>query len=167
MNTYLDTFYARGGRYLDTARGYSPDAPGSSEVRLGKVEAGKEFIIDTKIFSQAPGSHAADNVHENINTSLKDLKVPQINVEYLHLPDRTTPIEVPLKALNDAHKEGKFKYFGLSNYTVDEVKTIIRICDEKGYVKPTVYQGQFNPIVRSGEKELFPLLPRHGIAFYA
>ena len=35
---------------------------------------------------------------------------------YLHGPDRTTPYEVTLKAVNDLYKEGKFKRFGISNY---------------------------------------------------
>lgn len=35
---------------------------------------------------------------------------------YLHAPDRTTPYEVTLKAVNDLYKEGKFKRFGISNY---------------------------------------------------
>jgi aflatoxin B1 aldehyde reductase len=34
-------------------------------------------------------------------------------------------------------------------------------------VKPSVYQGQYNTIVRGGEKKLFPLLRKYGIAFYA
>jgi aflatoxin B1 aldehyde reductase len=167
VNAYLDAFYTRGGRQLDTARLYSPHAPGSSEPRLGLVDAGNKFIIDTKVFSREPGSHAKGKVEENINTSLKELKIPQINVEYLHAPDRATPFEVPLQALNEAYKEGKFKQFGLSNYTAEEVEKIVQICEERGYVKPTVYQGQYNPIVRSGEKELFPVLRKHGIAFYA
>ena len=35
---------------------------------------------------------------------------------YLHGPDRHTPYEVTLKAVNDLYKEGKFKRFGISNY---------------------------------------------------
>ena len=69
--------------------------------------------------------------------------------------------------MNKAYTEGKFKFFGLSNYTADEVEEIVQICEAKGYLKPSVYQGQYNPIIRSGEKELFPLLRKHGIAFYA
>ncbi|KEF54216.1 uncharacterized protein A1O9_10012, partial [Exophiala aquamarina CBS 119918] len=73
VDVYLDTFLLLGGRYLDTARLYPPEAPGTAEVGLGKVEAGKKFIIDTKVFSQAPGSAATETVHENVNTSLKVL----------------------------------------------------------------------------------------------
>ncbi len=69
--------------------------------------------------------------------------------------------------MNKAYQEGKFKYFGLSNYTADEVERIVQICKDRGFVEPSVYQGQYNPIVRGGEKELFPVLRKHKIAFYA
>lgn len=35
---------------------------------------------------------------------------------YLHAPDRATPYDVTMKAINDLYKEGKFKRFGISNY---------------------------------------------------
>ena len=39
-----------------------------------------------------------------------------IDMWYLHGPDRSTPYEVTMKAVNDLYKEGKFKRFGISNY---------------------------------------------------
>jgi len=86
---------------------------------------------------------------------------------FLHVPDRQTPFEDTTKAMNDAIKHGKFEKFGLSNYTAVEVQKFIEICEQKGYTKPSVYQGHYNAVVRGGEKELFPLLRKHNIAFYA
>lgn len=40
----------------------------------------------------------------------------QLEMWYLHGPDRSVPYEVTLKAVNDLYKEGKFKRFGISNY---------------------------------------------------
>lgn len=40
----------------------------------------------------------------------------QIEMWYLHGPDRTTPYEDTLRAVNELYKEGKFKRFGISNY---------------------------------------------------
>lgn len=117
--------------------------------------------------SWGPGVHSKKNIAENVDISLAELKIPQINIEYLHAPDRTTPFEETVEAIDKAYKEGKFKKFGLSNYTAEEVEKIMQICEANGFVKPSVYQGQYNPIVRSGEKELFPVLRKHGIAFYA
>jgi aflatoxin B1 aldehyde reductase len=43
----------------------------------------------------------------------------------------------------------------------------LAICEEKGYTKPTVYQGEYNLISRKVEAELIPLLRKHGIKFVA
>lgn len=166
VNDILNTFAARGYNTLDTAQVYSPHAPGSSEPRLGAVKAGERFAIDTKIASRVPGSHTKENVLKEIDASLKALGIKQINVEYLHFPDRTVPFEQAAEAMDQAHREGKIKHWGLSNYSAEEVQKFLDICDERGYVKPSVYQGQYNPIVRGGERDLFPLLRKNGIAFY-
>ncbi len=86
---------------------------------------------------------------------------------FLHVPDRHTPFEETTKAIHDAIQQGRFKQFGLSNYTTAEVQKFIKICEQKGYTKPSVYQGHYNAIVRGGEEELFPLLREHNIAFFA
>lgn len=167
VNAYLDAFYKRGYKQIDTARIYSTGAAGTSEPRLGAVEAGKRFLIDTKVKSREPGSHTREKIAENVDTSLKELKVDRINIEYLHQPDRATPFEETCEAIDKAYREGKFRKFGLSNFTAGEVAQVLEICERRGFVKPSVYQGQYNPLVRGGEKELFPLLRRNDMAFYA
>lgn len=167
VNGILDAFYSRGYRTIDTARGYSPHAPGSSEPRLGAAHAGDRFTIDTKVKSFAPGTHSSAEIQKSVEDSLRDLKVSQINVMFLHSPERSTPFEETCEAKDRAFRQGKFKQFGLSNYTAAEVEQIMEICQKGNFVKPTVYQGQYNPIVRSGEETLFPVLRKHGIVFYA
>lgn len=164
---YLDAFYKRGYKQIDTARNYSTGAAGTSEPRLGAVEAGKRFIIDTKVKSREPGSHTREKIAEDVDTSLEELRIDQINIEYLHQPDRATPFEETCEAIDKAYREGKFKKFGLSNFTAGEVAQVLDICERRGFVKPSVYQGQYNPLVRGGEKELFPLLRKNNMAFYA
>lgn len=140
---------------------------GNSESRLGSVEAGKRFLIDTKVKSWEPKSHTKENVLRDIDQSLEKLRIPQINLEYLHVPDRTTPFQEACEAMDEAHKAGKIKSWGLSNYKAEEVQEIVDICEQHGYVKPSVYQGHYNALVRGGEKALFPTLRKHGMAFYA
>ncbi|UKZ81754.1 hypothetical protein TrVFT333_009526 [Trichoderma virens FT-333] len=167
VKEFLNTFYERGYRQIDTARGYSPHAPLSCEPRLGAVDVGDKFIIGTKVVSRPDGAHSRDKIGQSIDDSLEALKVSQVDIEYLHQPNRTVPFEETAEAMDKAYREGKFKRFGLSNYTAAEVEQFLKITEERGFVKPTVYQGQYNPVVRTGEKELFPLLRKHGIAFYA
>jgi len=86
---------------------------------------------------------------------------------FLHVPDRQTPFEDVAEAMDKAFRQGKFKNFGLSNYSPVEVQQFIDICEEKGFVKPSIYEGHYNAIVRGGEKELIPLLRKHNMAFFA
>jgi aflatoxin B1 aldehyde reductase len=55
----------------------------------------------------------------------------------------------------------------VSNLPAHEVQTIYNICVREGYVRPSVYQGGFNPIAHGAEERLAPTLRKLGIAFYA
>ncbi|KAF5567412.1 D-arabinitol 2-dehydrogenase [Fusarium phyllophilum] len=165
VNAFINVFAKRGYTQLDTAAVYSPQAPYSSEPRLGAVNAGERFSIDTK--ADFMKGHTKENITHDIDNSLKLLKIDQINVYYIHVPDRNNPVEPALEALNTAYKDGKINTWGISNFRADEVQEVIDICEKRGFVKPSVYQGHYNALVRAGEKELFPILRKNDMGFYA
>jgi len=161
----IDDFKAHGHNELDTARIYGS---GTSEVILAELDWQKQgLVVDTKIRSFIPGIHAPEKIHASVQESLDALKTDKVRILYLHGPDRQTPIEDVLVAVNEEYKKGRFEQFGLSNYSPEEVEQIVKISKEKGYVLPTVYQGLYNLLVRKGEKEFFPLLRKHHIKFFA
>jgi len=82
------------------------------------------------------------------------------------MPDASTPLDETIAAVDVLYKEGKFKRFGVSNYSAHQVDELVKTADAKGYVKPTAYQGIYNALHRTVEKELFPVLRKHGISFY-
>ncbi|RPD52596.1 Aldo/keto reductase [Lentinus tigrinus ALCF2SS1-6] len=175
VEAILDIFQAHGHYEIDTARVY---CGGTSEEYLGKVNWKKRgLVMDTKLYptaaagSRAVGapsliSHSPEDLRKYLDISLKALQTDSIDMWYLHGPDRGTPYEVTLKAVNDLYKEGKFKRFGISNYMSWEVAEIVGICKANGYIQPTAYQGIYNAIHRKVEPELFPCLRKFGIAFY-
>ncbi|KAK6072590.1 aldo keto reductase [Seiridium cupressi] len=167
VQALLGVFHSRGYTQVDTARDYSRNAPGASELRLGQAGAASKFAIHTKVHSGHPGDHEPSKIDLSITQSLDALQTSTVETMFMHVPDRQTPFEDTAKAMNEAFKQGKFRTFGLSNYSAAEVLKFIEICEEKGFVKPGVYQGHYNAIVRRGEKELFPLLRKHNIAFFA
>ena len=57
--------------------------------------------------------------------------------------------------------------FGLSNFMSWEVAEVVGICERRGFIKPTVYQGIYNLLDRTPEGELFPCLRKFGIRFAA
>lgn len=86
---------------------------------------------------------------------------------YIHAPDHRVPFKDTLEAIDELHKSGKFKRFGLSNFAPVEVEEICRIAQENNLVLPTVYQGNYNAVGRRVETELFPILRNYNMSFYA
>lgn len=147
---------------IDTAAGY-PD----SELLLGKFNAAQDFTIHTKAKAFVPGSLARRNVLGCCLTSLFELHAEQVDTYFLHSPDAETPLEETLSAINELYQAGKFKRFGLSNFLPEQVQEAYDVAKAKGWVLPTVYQGNYNPVARRIEADLFPVLRKLGIAFFA
>lgn len=167
----LDTFQVHGHREVDTARVYGQ---GSSEAYLGDLDwRSRGLVMATKYYAyrgKVPGatsSHSASDLREHLLASLEALKAEQVDLWYLHAPDRTTPYEETFAAVDALHREGLFRRFGLSNYMAWEVAHINELCIRNGWVRPVVYQGVYNAIHRAVEPELLTCLRRYGMAFYA
>ncbi|KAI6894943.1 Aldo/keto reductase [Hortaea werneckii] len=149
---------------LDTARVYGG---GKNEEVLGLTSSSSDFAIATKAPAFGPGTLTYDEVIRNCNASLAALKRDKIDLYYFHGPDRQTPLQESCRAIQDLYTQGKFVRWGISNLHVDEVTSIIDICAREGWVKPSVYQGGYNPLLRGVEEPLLPKLREYGIAFYA
>ncbi|KAJ7768907.1 NADP-dependent oxidoreductase domain-containing protein [Mycena metata] len=147
---------------IDTGRAY-----GVSEAWIGNTGGGKRFTIDSKTEGGAvPGGSTSETIPQHAKNSIEVLGVDKLDVFYIHAPDRSTPLEDQLLGVNTAYEAGYFKRFGLSNYLADEVQRVYDICKEKGYVLPTVYQGNYSALARKKEEVLIATLRKLGIAFY-
>lgn len=159
----LDTLLAHGVTNIDTARLYA-----GSEVAIGAQPKRTQFTIDTKLGGGfMPGRAAASTVTEDVQDSLSQLSISQLDILYIHAPDTSIPFEETLSAIDALHKKGAFRRFGLSNFTAAQVEQIHSIASSKGYVLPSVYQGNYSPVARHLEDNLFPTLKKLGIKFYA
>uniref|UniRef100_U3KMZ9 Aldo-keto reductase family 7 member A3 n=1 Tax=Oryctolagus cuniculus TaxID=9986 RepID=U3KMZ9_RABIT len=153
-------FLERGHNEIDTAFVY---ADGQSETILGGLGLGLgggdcKVKIATKALPLDGRTLNLDTIRSQLETSLKRLQCPRVDLFYLHLPDHTTPVEETLRACHQLHQEGKFVELGLSNYAAWQVAEICTLCRSHGWIQPTVYQGMYNAITRQAEKELFPCL---------
>lgn len=93
-------------------------------------------------------SHSPEDVRAGLTASLKALKTDKLALWYLHGPDRGTQFEATLREVDKLHKEGCFERFGICNYYSWEVARICDICEQNGWIKPTVYQGLYNALHR-------------------
>lgn len=166
VSDFINCFDTRNYREIDTAFVYND---GLSEKLIGNCLAQREhqFDISTKVNPRVTGRLDYSAVELQVTKSMERLKTETIKTIYLHFPDASTPVESALEAVNDFWMQGKIKELGLSNYPTREVLNIWNVCEKKGWIKPTVYQGMYNSLARKAENDLFPCLRSCGIRFYA
>ena len=142
--TQNSLFQKEGYNEIDTARVYVGGKQEAWSTEAHWKERG--LTLATKWYPSQPGFHKAETVKEQLNISLSELKTDCVDIFYLHAADRSIPFEETLQACNELHKEGKFVQLGLSNFTAFEVAEIVIMCKERGWVRPTIYQGMYNAI---------------------
>ncbi|KID98970.1 aflatoxin B1 aldehyde reductase member 2, partial [Metarhizium majus ARSEF 297] len=162
FNKALDLFQTRGYSEVDTARIYV----GGKQEAFTKGARWKErgLTLATKVqYPFAPGDNTADKVIASVETSLKELGTDCVDILYLHKPDRGTPFQETLEAMDKLHKAGKFVRLGISNFTAYEVAEVMMICKYNNWVRPSIFQGMYNCITRNIEAELFTACRRYGL----
>ena len=154
INAFLDAGYEE----LDTAYVYND---GTCERLLGEVlpGLGRPYKIATKVNPRISGRLDGDAAYKQVNESLERMNLPSVDTVYLQ--------ESVLEAMADLHRQGKYKELGLSNFPAWMVTDVWHICDSRGWVKPTVFQGIYNPLTRKAETELNACLNHFGMRFYA
>ena len=116
----LDLYADAGGNVIDTAINYRG---GASESILGELLEGRRdrFVLATKYTISRDGSdpNGAGNHRKNLTlsleTSLRRLRTDYIDVYWVHIWDRHTPVEETMRALDDAVRSGKILYTGISD----------------------------------------------------
>lgn len=146
-NKCLDFFQSQGYNEIDTARTYI----GGQQEAFTAAARWKDrgLTLATKHYPGRPGQHKPEALRENFMTSLKELGTDCVDIFYLHAADRSVPFDETLEEVNKLHKEGRFVNLGLSNFTAFEVAEIVILCKERGWVRPTIYQGMYNAISQS------------------
>ena len=155
----------RGVTFFDTAEVYGAY---TNEELVGEALAPfrKDVVIATKFGFKidANGKQAGldsrpEHIKDVANASLKRLKTDVIDLFYQHRVDPNVPIEDVAGAIKDLIRQGKVKYFGLSEAGV---KTIHRA----HAVQPVAaLQSEYSLWWREPEAEVIPTLEELGIGF--
>ena len=119
---------------IDTAPGYGQNF--EAETAVGKALEGRR---DKAVISTKCGIHRIKGeyvrclspmvVRQELEDSLRRLKTDYIDVYFIHWPDNNFGIEGALQLLADFKKEGKIRTGGVSNFSVDQIKTAQEIAD--------------------------------------
>jgi aflatoxin B1 aldehyde reductase len=135
---------------------------------LGDLGVAKDFSVATRFTPlSAPHGHEPDILKHSVRTSLGRLRTGSVAILYLAYRDSGTPLEDTVRAVDELHREGVFGEFGLSNFSVADVRKVRSICSANRWVLPTVYQGSCNAVSRRAGDELLPDLAEIGMRFHA
>lgn len=166
VEAFINAFLDAGYQELDTAYVYNE---GNCERLLGEVlpKLGRKFKIATKVNPRITGKLDGEAAYTQLSESLERMGLSSVDTVFLHFPDPATPVISVLEAMADLHDRGKFTELGLSNYPAWMVADVWNICDRHGWVRPTVFEGVYNPLTRKAEIELNDCLNNFGMRFYA
>lgn len=154
-----------GIQLIDTALMYGPYRSEEliAEV-VGEMNCRQQIVIATKIAAKyRDGNRVFDNspafLRQEVDAALQRLQTDYIDLLYIHYPDKETPKDEAISALNDLKKEGKIRGIGVSNFSLEQLKEANR----DGYID--VVQGEYNLLNRSAEQEYLPYTNDNQITF--
>ncbi|RKN08764.1 aldo/keto reductase [Streptomyces radicis] len=165
INAYADA----GGNVLDTASAY-----GDGESLLGAVvERRDRFVIATKYTlshdaadPNASGNHRK-NLRSSLERSLRRLRTDHIDVFWVHLWDRHTPVEETMRALDDAVRAGKVLYVGISDAPAWVVARANTLAEWRDWTPFAGLQVPYSLLNRDIERELLPVAEALGLTVAA
>ena len=164
--------YDAGVNFFDNAEGY---AEGKSEIVMGKILKAQKwsresFVVSSKVFfgaeNKGPNQMGLSRKHviEACNAALKRLQVDYLDLYFCHRPDKQTPIEETVWAMNTLLQQGKILYWGTSEWSASEIMEAIAVSKQLNLIGPTMEQPQYNLLERNKmESEYLHLFKNHGL----
>lgn len=148
--------FEKGINFFDTADVYNY---GMAEITLGKSLKDfrrQDLFIASKCFgkmSDEPNDKGLSRKHifESVHKSLKNLKTDYIDLYQCHRYDPDTTLGETCRAFNTMIEQGKILYWGVSEWSKDEIKNALEICEKYNLHKPVSNQPQYSLFSRDIE----------------
>ena len=86
---------------------------------------------------------------EACNEALERLGVDYLDMFFCHRPDKNTPIEETVWAMNHLIQQGKVFYWGTSEWSGVEIMEAHRVAEKYRLIGPTMEQTQYNLFERN------------------
>lgn len=172
----VKTAFDHGITHFDLANNYGPP-PGSAEETFGKIVNKNfkpyrdELIISTKagydMWAGPYGDHGSRKyMIASLDQSLKRMKLDYVDIYYSHRPDPQTPVEETMLALDQAVRQGKALYAGISNYNAEQSAAAIKVM--KDLKTPfIIHQAKYSMLERWVENSLLTELEKNGLGCIA
>ncbi|MCC7246390.1 MAG: aldo/keto reductase [Saprospiraceae bacterium] len=144
--------YENGVNFFDNAEIY---ARGESERVMGRILKKMDWersswLVSSKVFfgdgGKLPNQTGLSRKHifEACHASLKRLQVEYIDLYFCHRPDKNTPVEETVWAMNHLIAQGKILYWGTSEWSAQEIMEAHMVARENRLIGPVMEQPQYN-----------------------
>jgi aryl-alcohol dehydrogenase-like predicted oxidoreductase len=155
---------------FDTADVY---VRGSAERALGaalKSLPREQVVVATKVMGRVwdgplGAGLSRKHIFDAMDQSLERLGLDYVDLYQLHAPDKTTPIEESLRALEDLVRSGRARYVGFSNF--DKQPPLLRRAvgyqKAQGWERFVSSQPRYNLLEPRIEREHMGFCKRNGI----
>jgi aryl-alcohol dehydrogenase-like predicted oxidoreductase len=168
----LDAFLEAGGNFIDTANVYTN---GTSETLLGEfLGADRDrVVLATKYTNAMPGNdpNAAGNQRKSmmraVEGSLKRLRTDYVDLYWLHIWDKVTPLEEVMRAFDDLVAQGKILHAGVSDMAAWVVARANTLAELRGWTPFVGLQIEYSLVERTVERELLPMAEALGLGVTA
>jgi aryl-alcohol dehydrogenase-like predicted oxidoreductase len=167
----VDAAFEAGINFIDTANVYGR---GAAEEVLGEVLSGRErssYVLATKVYfpmSDSDRGLSAQQIHKQIDASLKRLRTDYVDLYQCHRYDEDTPLEETMGALTEVVQAGKARQIGFSEWPVQQIEaSLARVDGVGGSPTKTRWvssQPQYSMLWRAPEAEVIPLCEREQIS---
>jgi L-glyceraldehyde 3-phosphate reductase len=172
----LQRAFDLGITHFDLANNYGPP-PGSAEENFGRILKDDfaahrdELIISTKAgYTMWNGPYgdwgSRKYLLASLDQSLKRMGLDYVDIFYSHRPDRETPVEETMSALDFAVRSGKAIYAGISNYNAEQTGRAITVLRQLG-TPCLIHQPKYSMFDRTPEAGVLDVLAKEGVGCIA
>jgi aryl-alcohol dehydrogenase-like predicted oxidoreductase len=163
----IDKAWDQGVNSIDTADVYNG---GRSETIVGQAVARRrdDWVVASKVgYGAADRPNASGlsrkHVFNAIDATLSRMGTDYLDLYYLHREDHQVPLEETVRAMGDLLRQGKIRYWGVSNFRGWRIAELCHVAERLGVDKPVVSQPLYNIVNRQAEPEQFTAAAFHGL----
>lgn len=165
--------FDRGVTHFDLANNYGPPY-GRAEENFGRylrddfAPYRDELVISTKAgYDMWPGPYGQGGgsrkyVLASLDQSLRRMGLDYVDIFYSHRFDPDTPVEETMMALDQAVRQGKALYAGISSYSAEKTNEAASIARDLG-TPLLIHQPSYSMLNRWIEQELLDELEQQGM----
>jgi aryl-alcohol dehydrogenase-like predicted oxidoreductase len=155
----LDEAFTAGVNFVDTADVYNQGEAERSLGRWLRTVTRRHVVLATKAFFPMSDHWmdrglSARHLHNALADSLERLQTDYIDLYQCHRYDPDTPLEETCFTMHLFIQRGHIRHWGVSQWSADEIRRAVQVCEANGWQKPISNQPIYNMLNRGLETEV-------------